>query len=728
MKLLTLLLCVLATHFAYGQHTFEAFIKDRDTQEPLPGATVTLKGTDKGSITDASGFVRLEGIPEGIQRLIFSYVGYEAVEKKYEFPLNPDDTLTIYLEGGEEMEEVTVTATRSSRTIDEIPTRIEVLSAEELGEKAVMNSTNIAMLLRESTGILMQQTSANSANQSIRIQGLDGRYTQLLRDGFPLYAGFGGGLSIMQIPPIDLKQVEVIKGSASTLYGGGAIAGLVNLVTKQPHEDEPELSLMLNQTSAMGTTINGFYAEKYGKTGASLYASANRQQPYDPNDDGFSDIPRVRSITINPRFYLYPNDDATLWLGINSALESRTGGDIEVIENGPSATNRFTEENSSHRLSSQLRYEQALSEGTELVVKNSIGFFDREIIVPEFNFQGQQWNSFTEASYSQRLEDFQWIAGANLLTDQFEEGALSANLDRDYQNVTLGAFAQANWDINDRLALESGLRTDYNSDYGTFVLPRVSLLFKATPRLSGRLGGGLGYVVPTIFTEQAESLTFQNILPLSPDNVEAETSMGANFDLNYEALIGDELTFSINQLFYYTKLNDALVLTEENENGLRSFQNAADAVISQGFETNVKLGWHDLKLFLQYAFIDARLNYLDDSPQNPLTPRHNAGAVLMFEQHGKWRIGLETYYTGRQFRSDFSRTNDFWIVGLMGLREFGRWSVFLNFENFIDTRQSRFQEIVRPPITDPSFAEIWAPTDGFVANGGFIYRFLGGDH
>ena len=100
----------------------------------------------------------------------------------------------------------------------------------------------------------------------------------------------------------------------------------------------------------------------------------------------------------------------------------------------------------------------------------------------------------------------------------------------------------------------------------------------------------------------------------------------------------------------------------------------------------------------------------------------------MFEQHGKWRIGLESYYTGSQFRSDRTATQDFWIVGLMGLREWGKWSFFLNFENFIDTRQSRFQEIVRSPITDPTFAEIWAPTDGFVANGGFIYRFLGGEH
>jgi iron complex outermembrane receptor protein len=728
MKMIILWLCLFLAQASYAQHTLQAYIFDQDSRRALPGATVSLQGTQKGGLADAEGFVSLSDIPSGTQALRFSYVGYQDKVEEYNFPLNTNDTLRVFLEAGEDLEEITVTATRSSRTIDEIPTRIEVLSAEELGEKAVMNSTNIAMLLRESTGILMQQTSASSANQSIRIQGLDGRYTQLLRDGFPLYAGFAGGLSIMQIPPLDLKQVEVIKGSASTLYGGGAIAGLVNLVTKQPEEGEPELSLMLNQTSALGTTLNGFYAERYDKTGASLYASAHRQEPYDPNDDGFSDIPQVRSITLNPRFYFYPSEDATLWMGVNTALEERTGGDLEVIENGPSAGHRFTEENISERFSTQVRYEHNFGQKASFVLKNSIGRFDREIRVPDFRFQGLQWNSFTEASYSRNHENFQWIAGANLLTDRFSESGMSRSLDRDYENVTYGGFAQANWDISPAMSFEGGLRTDYNDEYGTFVLPRLSLLYQFSPKLSARIGGGMGYVLPTIFTEQAESLTFQNILPIAPGDVEAETSSGANFDVNYKTLLGEELTFSLNQLFYYTRLNDALVLSEENDNGLRSFRNAEAPVVSRGFETNIKFGWRDLKLFLQYAFIDARLTYLDNNPQKPLTPRHNAGAVLMFEQHGKWRIGLESYYTGSQFRSDRTATQDFWIVGLMGLREWGKWSFFLNFENFIDTRQSRFQEIVRSPITDPTFAEIWAPTDGFVANGGFIYRFLGGEH
>ncbi|MFP4091686.1 MAG: TonB-dependent receptor [Cyclobacteriaceae bacterium] len=213
MSLFILTLLIFSATSAYSQHTIHFRIVDADSDEPLPGATATPEGTDKGGVADTSGLLTITNIPAGEQNFVISYVGYQSQERTFEVPVQADEPIQVALEEGEELEEVVVTATRSSRTIDDIPTRIEVLTAEELGEKAVMNSTNIAMLLRESTGILMQQTSASSANQSIRIQGLDGRYTQLLRDGFPLYAGFAGGLSIMQIPPIDLKQVEVIKAA-----------------------------------------------------------------------------------------------------------------------------------------------------------------------------------------------------------------------------------------------------------------------------------------------------------------------------------------------------------------------------------------------------------------------------------------------------------------------------------------------------------------------------------
>src|SRR5258708_33397991 len=134
------------------------------------------------------------------------------------------------------MGEVTISSTRSNRTSRNLPTHVELINGEELEEKGNMKPGDIRMMLNESTGIQTQQTSATSANASIRIQGLDGRYTQILKDGFPLFTGAANGLGLLQTPPLDLRQVEIIKGSSSTLYGGGAIAGLINLISKTPTE------------------------------------------------------------------------------------------------------------------------------------------------------------------------------------------------------------------------------------------------------------------------------------------------------------------------------------------------------------------------------------------------------------------------------------------------------------------------------------------------------------
>ena len=151
-------------------------------------------------------------------------------------------------EVSEELEEIVVTSTRNRRSFEQQPTRIEVLGSEEINEKANMKPGDIRMLLNETTGIHIQQTSATSFNSNIRIQGLNGKYTQLLRDGMSMYGGFSSGLGLLQIAPLDLQQVEVIKGANSTLYGGGAIAGLVNLVTKKPGA-QPESCLLYTSPS-----------------------------------------------------------------------------------------------------------------------------------------------------------------------------------------------------------------------------------------------------------------------------------------------------------------------------------------------------------------------------------------------------------------------------------------------------------------------------------------------
>lgn len=717
--MLTIIMCF----FAKAQTSdIQIKVVSETENEPLLGATVYFEELEKGAVTDFDGIATFTEISNGEHNIIISYLGFETLKTKIQVPSNSELIFKLK-SGGNELDEVVIQSSRSTRTVKKIPTRIEFIGVEELGEKAIMNPTNISMVLRESTGIQMQQTSLSSGSTNIRIQGLDGRYTQLLRDGFPLYGGFSSGLSILQIPPLDLQQFEIIKGSSSTLYGGGAIAGLINMVSKTPDE-EPALDIMLTQTQALGSTANVFYSKRNEKFGVSLYGSGHYQKAYDPEDDGFSNLPKTKSISFNPKFFYYPSDKTTFWFGLNGTYDDRIGGDITKIESGENGIHQYTEENISKRLSSQAVYKTQIDSISSLNIKNSVSFFDRNLTIPDFSFDGKQTNTFTEITYQRETSKTDWIFGANLYTSNFDEND-NATLQRDQNDVTFGAFANNIYDISDNWILETGLRADYNTDFGFFPLPRISVLYKNDNGFSSRIGGGLGYKIPDIFTEEAEFINFENVLGIDKSLLKAERSYGVNLDFNYQTRLFETIGFSINQLFYVTAINNGLLLNSTN-NGFFEFENATDEIFSKGAETNIKFTYKDFRWFLNYAFIDTKLNYLDGNPQKPLTAKHNAGSVLMYESD-KWRIGYETFYTGKQFLSNGTETTDFVTMGLLLMRNFKFGSAFVNFENFTDRRQSRFSPLVLPPHENPEFPEIYAPTDGFIFSVGIIIKPFGNE-
>ncbi|WP_128547976.1 TonB-dependent receptor [Larkinella soli] len=699
----------------WGQHTVSVEVRGAETNRPLPGATLLLESTKAGFMTDSAGRATLTNVPDGPQRVRVSFMGYETLRHPFRTPVA--DTLRLRLEpGGHELEEIIVTTTRGTRTIADEPTRLEVIATEELEEKSDMNASNISTMLKETPGIQVQQTSATSANQTFRIQGLDGRYTQLLQNGLPLYSGFASGLSIMQIPPLDLKQVEIVKGSSSTLYGGGAIAGIVNLVTKEPTA-EREASLMVNGTTAGGLDLNTFYSEKWQKVGVTLFLSHNSQRAYDPNRDGFSDIPQSRRLNINPRLFVYLSDRTTASVGVNASVENRLGGDVPAIRNDLSGY--YTERNRSDRYTTQLRVSHRFSEHTSVYLKNSFTFFDRTLTVPDYRFGGRQRAGFTELGVNRYGQRSEWVAGLNLWTDQFrEDGRPLSTPNRNYTLNTVGGFVQNTFRPEEFLTLETGLRLDHQATYGTFLLPRVSALFRISDGLSSRLGGGLGYKSPTVFTEETEQRLYENIRPIDPLRTKAETSQGVNWDVNYATDLTDDLNLSFNHLFFYTRIRRPLVLTE-NPDSTWSYVNADGHTDSRGFETNLKLTWHDFRLYTYYTFTDTKRHYGEINRPIPLTARHRAGFVLMYEVEGKLRLGYELYHTGSQELESGTRTRPYWLMGFMAERRWKHLSLYINFENFTDTRLSRFQPMVSGTRQRPQFVrEIWAPTDGRIINGG----------
>lgn len=705
---------------AFGQKRYIAKVQDRLNKRQVLGVNCNVAGTTLTSVSDTNGLVVFNDLPAGNNIIQFQHPDYRLLQDS---TVNKSgDTIEIFLDAKEEeeLEEFTVSITRSTRTIADIPTRIEVISGEELEEKGNMKPGDIRMLLAESTGIQTQQTSATSGNSSIRIQGLDGRYTQIMKDGFPLYAGAASGLGLLQIPPLDLQQVEVIKGSASTIYGGGAIAGLVNLVSKTPKETR-EIRLHLNGTSAGGLDLNGFYSQKFKKVGITMFASRNTSMAYDPAGNGFSAIPKYERYVCNPKLFLYLSPTTTLIVGVNTTTEQRLGGSMKYIKGEYDSVDNYFEKNTTQRYSSQVTLTHKLSENKQLTFKNSYNYFDRIISIPSYTFQGLQHSTYTEMNYSVKRDKTEWIFGLNAFTEAFKE--LNPEYQkRDYKQSTLGGFAQNTWTIVPRLVLEVGIRADYVNNYGGVVLPRGSILYKAHNGLTSRLGVGYGYKVPTLFTEQSERVLYRRIESIE-SHLKLERSYGGTWDVNYRTPIAHgKIMLTVNHLVFGTVLQHPLMLFDNFFGGIdRSFGNG-DRLLTGGAETNVKLVYKDFKLFIGYTYTNAVINMYGFKQDNFLTPKHRLNTVLMYEVEDKWKVGLEGYYFSPQKRDNDNDGNDYWVAGFMAEKLYERFSLYMNFENYLNVRQTQFENINSGTVQNPVFRDIYAPLDGFVLNGGIKLR------
>ena len=706
---------------SFAQNTFKITVKDEVTKEAIAGATVTVKETPISVTTDPQGAAQLSNIPDGVQTIVLFSPGYETKELNFTFPLTSQPETVVFMKVTNEVGAVTILSTRTGREIDDVPTRVEAIDEEEVDEKTTMRPSNVSMVLNESTGIKVQQTSATSNTQSVRIQGLNGRYTQLLKDGFPAFGGFSGSISLLDILPLDLKQVEIIKGPSATFYGGGAIAGVINFISKEP-EDRPVTSLIFNQTTALGTDFSIFNSRRFERFGYTFLGSVNYQKEYDVDDDDFTELPRTNAFTLSPRFFLYPDDKTRLIVSNTTSYQNRKGGDVFVIRGQGDNFHQYFENNNSIRNITTLQFERQFVDGSRLVAKQSLAFFDREIEIPGYLFEGRQFNSYTDISYLRTVNDHVLVFGFNAVYDQFRETPnIHTPIPRDETRTTFGGYAQDSFTITKKLAVEAGLRLDHLRDYGTYALPRVSALYRFTDNLSSRLSVGLGYKAPSIFTEEAETLLFRNVLPIG-NTLKTERSGGGTLDVNYRNTIGEKFSYSLNQMFFYTEIKDPLVLIE-SPTGIFRFVNAEQSVRSRGFETNVRLSYDMVKLFAGYTFTHAKAGYLVGNQTLPLTPKSRINSAVLFEKEANFKTGFEAYYTSSQFLSDGFRTRPFWVLGIFGEKTFGKYSLFINFENITDTRQGRFSQVVFPPHQMPTFAEIYTHTEGRVINGGIKLRF-----
>jgi iron complex outermembrane receptor protein len=269
--IISVLVCLHATLAAQSQ-TATIRVQVRAADRPVVAAEVRVAGATHQ--TDASGSVTATVTP-GAVALVVVKAGYAAATASVQVAAGSVQDVVVDLQPEPTVEEtVTVSSTRTGKRLEDQPMRVEVVPGEEVQEKLMMTPGDVSMLLNETNGLRVQTTSPSLGGANVRIQGLRGRYTQILADGLPLYGGQTGSIGLLQIPPMDLGQVEVIKGVASALYGMSAIGGVVNLVSRRPPATGHEAEVLVNQTSHAEPTSSTGSPRRSAAAGATRSSAA----------------------------------------------------------------------------------------------------------------------------------------------------------------------------------------------------------------------------------------------------------------------------------------------------------------------------------------------------------------------------------------------------------------------------------------------------------------------
>jgi iron complex outermembrane receptor protein len=620
-------------------------------------------------------------------------------------------------EATEEDEPIVVRGTRSNRRVEDEPIRVEVINREEIEEKILMRPGNVAMILSETGGLRVQVTSPALGAANIRVQGMEGRFTQLLADGLPLYGGQASSLGLLQIPPTDLGQVEVIKGAASALYGPSALGGMINLVSRRPG-DAPQAEALLNATSRNGQDATLYAAAPLSADwGASLTGGYHRQQRHDLDADGWIDMPGYERWTARPRLFWEDDAGASLFATAGVMTERRRGGNLpgRTVPDGTP----FSQNQDTNRIDAGLVGEAPLGEGLTAHVRASAMRQEHTHVFGRLVEEDAHHTLFVEGSLAGRLDDTAWVAGAAYQIDGFRSDIFPAF---DYTYQVPGIFGQIEHEVTPEVTLAGSARVDFHNEYGTQASPRLSLLWRPGA-WTIRLSGGRGFFAPTPFVDEIEAAGLARLEPLG--DLAPETATTGALDIGY-----DEGPLEANVTLFASDLENAVELMATGPASVR-LRNIAGTRRIRGAELLLRRRFGDFVATGSYVFVDAT----EPDPaaagrrRVPLTPRHTAGLVAMWEQHERGRVGVELYYTGEQVLEDDpyrTRSRPYFELGMLAEWALGPAArVFLNAENILGTRQTRWDPLLRPTRAPNGrwTVDAWAPLEGFVLNGGIRLRF-----
>ncbi len=624
------------------------------------------------------------------------------------FALSPVLAWAGDADADQDLSTVVITATRKPTLIQDEPLRVEAVPAEEIEENLTVQPGNLSSLLTELPSVRVQALAPSLGGAGVQLRGMPARDTLVLTDGLPLLGAQPGAFGLLQTPPLDLERVEVIKGAASALYGGSSLGGVLNLVSRAPTS---ESALLANASSWGGEDLGAFLtAHGESRWSGTLMGGVHYQSREDVNGDGWADIPGYRRFTLRPRVWWSDGDGDTTFLTAGLVDEDRTGGTLpgRTIADGTS----LPVELETHRYDAGLVSHWALSDGRTFTFRASVTSAHLAQTFGPALTPWTQTTAFTEAAWNGSTAGHSWVLGVAFNRDQL---AVPTEPGVGHLYNVPAAFVQDEYSPASWMTLGGSVRVDVNEQYGTFVSPRLSALFRqpGSPwSLRASIAGG--FTAPTPFVDEGEATGLGSVLSLA--GVHAERAITASLDAKWSAHGWD-----VNASVFTSEIRDPLTALPAAGEKLEII-NGPGPRRAPGAEALIGYVAGPLHALASWSYLNATeedtLGVREDAP---LVPRQTAelGAILESEKRG--RVGLEIGYTGKQaiaYDPYRHESPGFFELNALGELRFGQIAVFLNAINLTNERQTNHDPLLRRsrgpggnPITD-----VWAPLAGRTFN------------
>ena len=667
-------------------------VTDATTGQHLPYITISIDGTQKASLTDASGHFSLYNIEPGDYSMTASSVGYLSQSLKVKVVADRTVEIKFELEPSVlQINEVVVSGSRNETSRKESSSIVGVLSTKLFERTAAINTAEV---LNYQPGLRVEYNCSNCGVPQLRINGLEGQYSQILMDSRPIFSSLAAVYGLEQLPAGMIERVEVIRGGGSALFGSSAIGGVVNIITKEPLRSNAMLSnqTLLNEKGGadVNSTFNASVVSNDFRSGAYIYGTVKNRDWYDRNDDGFSEVPLLRGTTIGMRAYHRFGERSKITADYHHIGEFRRGG------------NNFDRQPHEADVTEQLRHEihgggltydfMSLDKQHRASVYASAQHIGRD----SYFGAGQDPNAFgrtkglTATAGGQYTWDYlrEWVlpsqltGGVEYTYDYLNDAMLGYDRIIDQTSTCVGGYLQ-NEMKNDKLGVLVGVRVDkHNKIRRVIASPRANIRYAPIEELAFRVSYSSGYRAPQAYDEDLHVTAVGGevtLISLDPNlRPEYSHSVSGSADL-YQKFGVVEMNLLVEG--FYTELTDVFALREMGHdaagNILMQRINASGATIA-GVNVELKAGLQN-KLVLDAGFTFQKSRYKEAfvwSDDPAITPHRRmfrspdtyGYAIFTYNPLKRLSISADAKYTGHMLvqhvEPDWEReTQAFWELG-----------------------------------------------------------------